>query len=115
MNILIFLALVVAIIIAVLLIRKYTSLEFVSHARLLFRAWSVWLGSIGTALGVFFATAAPDPIINEWNTLPPDLKSALPVNLVQYVSYLLIALGIISQFIRQKRLVEKKQQMETRP
>ncbi|WP_313752420.1 DUF7940 domain-containing protein [Mixta calida] len=114
MSILIFLCVVFAVIVAVLLIRKYTSVEFVGHARLLFRAWSVWLSGIGTALGVYLASA-PDAIITAWNMLPPDLKSMLPVNIAQYVSYLLVALGIVSQFIRQKRLVEKKQQLDKQP
>ncbi|UQY45053.1 hypothetical protein [Mixta hanseatica] len=114
MSILIFIGVVASVIVAALLIRKYTSVEFVSHARLLFRAWSVWLGGIGTALGVYLASA-PDAIITVWNMLPPDLKSMLPVNIAQYVSYLLIALGIVSQFIRQKRLVEKKQQLDAQP
>ena len=113
MSILIFIC-VVAVIVVVLLIRKYTSVEFVSHARLLFRAWSVWLSGIGAALGVYLASA-PDAIISAWNMLPPDLKSMLPVNIAQYVSYLLVALGIVSQFIRQKRLVEKKQQLDKQP
>lgn len=47
--------------------------------------------------------------------LPPDLKSMLPVNIAQYVSYLLVALGIVAQFIRQKRLSEKKQQLDKQP
>lgn len=114
MSILIFICVMVVIVVAVLLIRKYTSVEFVSHARLLFRAWSVWLGGIGTALGVYLASA-PDAIINAWNMLPPDLKSMLPVNIAQYVSYLLVALGIVAQFIRQKRLNEKKQQLDKQP
>ncbi|QNU44372.1 hypothetical protein IDH70_04905 [Mixta calida] len=111
MSILIFIGVVAVIVATVLLIRKYTSVEFVSHARLLFRAWSVWLGGIGTALGVYLASA-PDAIITVWNMLPPDLKSMLPVNIAQYVSYLLVALGIVAQFIRQKRLNEKKQQLD---
>lgn len=114
MSFLIFIAVVLAIIVGLLLIRKYTSVEFVSHAKLLFRTWSVWLSGIGTALGVYLASA-PDAIITAWNMLPPDLKSMLPVNIAQYVSYLLVVLGIVSQFIRQKHLAEKKQQMEQKP
>lgn len=114
MSVLIFLCVVAAVIVVVLFIRKYTSVEFVSHARLLFRAWSVWLSGIGAALGVYLASA-PEAIITAWNMLPPDLKSMLPVNIAQYVSYLLVALGIIAQFIRQKRLNEKKQQLDNHP
>lgn len=114
MSILIFICVVTVIVAAMLIIRRYTSVEFVSHARLLFRAWSVWLSGIGTALGVYLASA-PDAIITAWNMLPPDLKSMLPVNIAQYVSYLLVALGIVAQFIRQKRLNEKKQQLDKQP
>ncbi|AUY25507.1 DUF7940 domain-containing protein [Mixta calida] len=114
MSILIFICVVAVIIVALLLIRKYTSVEFVSHARLLFRAWSVWLSGIGAALGVYLASA-PDAIITAWNMLPPDLKAMLPVNIAQYVSYLLVALGIVAQFIRQKRLSEKKEQLDKQP
>lgn len=114
MSILIFVCVVVVIITVVLTIRRYTSVEFVSHARLLFRAWSVWLTGVGTALGVYLASA-PDAIITAWNMLPPDLKSMLPVNIAQYVSYLLVALGIVAQFIRQKHLAREKQKLDTQP
>ncbi|AIX74676.1 hypothetical protein C3374_14175 [Pantoea sp. PSNIH4] len=114
MSMLIFICVVVVIITAVLIIRRYTSVEFVSHARLLFRAWSVWLSGIGAALGVYLMSA-PDAIITAWNMLPPDLKSMLPVNIAQYVSYLLVVLGIVAQFVRQKRLSEKKEQLDKQP
>lgn len=114
MSILIFICVVAVIVVSVLLIRKYTSVEFVSHARLLFRAWSVWLSGIGAALGVYLMSA-PDAIITAWNMLPPDLKSMLPANIAQYVSYLLVVLGIVAQFVRQKRLNEKKQQLDKQP
>lgn len=100
---LIFIVIIFLVIGAVLLIRKNTSLEFVGHAKLLFKAWSVWLSGVGTLLGVYLASA-PDTLISVWRMLPDDMKAALPVNVAQYVSYLLIALGVISQFIRQKSL-----------
>lgn len=102
---------VVAAIIVLLLIRKYTSLEFVSHAKLLFKAWSVWLSSAGTLLGIYLLDA-PDALLGVWRILPDDLKSVLPVNFSQYLSYVLIALGVIAQFIRQKKLLVQKNQME---
>lgn len=111
---LIFLAIVLIAVAAILIIHKYSSVEFVAHARLLFNAWSVWLTGAGTLLGVYLASA-PDAIISAWNMLPPDLKSMLPVNIAQYVSYFIVALGVISQFIRQRSLAEKKQQMDAQP
>lgn len=98
-----FLVVVAVIIIAALLAWRFTSVEFVDHARHLFKAWSVWLTSVGTLLGVWLVSA-PDNLITAWNLLPSDLKSSLPVNFAQYVSYTLIALGVVSQFIRQKNL-----------
>lgn len=111
MRFLIFGAIILAIVIIVLLIRKYTTVEFVAHARLLWKAWSVWLSTAGAALGVFLLQA-PDALLGAWNMLPPDLKGILPVNIAQYVSYLLIALGIIAQFVRQKKLVRQKEELE---
>lgn len=104
---------VLAAVIALLLIRKYTSLEFVSHAKLLFKAWSVWLSSAGTLLGLYLLDA-PDALLGVWRILPEDLKSVLPVNFSQYLSYVLIALGVISQFIRQNKLLVQKNKMERR-
>lgn len=98
-----FLSTVAVIVVLVLLIWRFSSIEFVAHARLLFKAWSVWLTTIGTFLGVWLASA-PDNLIAIWNMLPADIKSQLPVNFAQYVSYTLIALGVASQFIRQKNL-----------
>lgn len=114
MNVIAFLAMVIAMIAIVLLVRKYSSVEFVAHARLLFRTWSVWLTGFGTLLGVYLASA-PDAIITAWNMLPPDLKAMLPVNIAQYVSYFIVALGVIAQFIRQRSLAEKRQQMDAQP
>lgn len=113
MNIIYTLLIVLSSVLVVLLIRKYTSVEFVSHAKLLFKAWSVWLSSVGALLGVYLLQA-PDALLGAWHMLPDELKTMLPVNFSQYVSYALIGLGVISQFIRQRKLVEQKQQMEVK-
>lgn len=102
---------VVGIVIVLFIVRKYTKLEFVEDARLLWKTWSVWLTGAGAALGVYLASA-PDALIHVWMMLPPDLKSALPVNVAQYISYALIALGVISQFIRQPKLAEQGKELE---
>lgn len=114
MNVIAFLSVVIVVIAIVLLFRKYSSVEFVSHAKLLFRTWSVWLTGVGTLLGVYLASA-PDAIISAWSMLPPDLKAMLPVNIAQYVSYFIVALGVIAQFIRQKKLNRQREKMEHQP
>ena len=106
-----FLAFVVGIVIVLFIIHKYTRLEFVAHAKLLWKTWSVWLIGAGTALGVYLA-AAPDALVQVWLMLPPDLKAQLPVNVAQYISYALIALGVISKFIRQPKLDEQRKELE---
>ena len=114
MNFAIWLLIVVAIIIALLLIRKYTSVEFVSHARLLFKAWSVWLASIGSMLSAW-VQSFPQSSLDAWNVLPPDVKALLPQNYLGLIGAFMVAMGVIAQFVRQKKLNEQKQQMGEQP
>ncbi|NIY47286.1 hypothetical protein [Cedecea colo] len=114
MTFITWLVIVLIAILAVLLIRKYSSLEFVAHAKLLFKAWSVWLASIGSALSAW-VQSFPDAAMNGWNMLPPDIKSFLPQNYLGFIGAFMVAMAVISQFVRQKRLVEKKQQLDTQP
>lgn len=114
MTFLIFLLIVLALVVVVLLIRKYSSVEFVAHARLLFKAWSVWLASIGSMLSAW-VQSFPDAAMNAWQALPPDIKSFLPQNYLGLIGAFMVAMAVMSQFVRQKRLVEKKQQMESQP
>lgn len=109
-----FFAFVLGIVIVVFIARKYTRLEFVAHAKLLWKTWSVWLIGAGTALGVYLA-AAPDALVQAWLMLPADLKAMLPVNVAQYISYALIALGVISRFIRQPKLDQQRKELEQKP
>ena len=114
MKFIIFLAVVLVVIIGVLLIRKYSSVEFVSHAKLLFKAWSVWLASLGSALSAW-VQSFPDAALNGWNMLLPDIKSFLPQNYLGMIGAFMVAMAVISQFVRQKKLVARKEQMETQP
>lgn len=109
-----FLLFVAAAILLAVIARKFTPVEWVSHARLLFKAWSVWLTSIGTVIGVWLASA-PDNLVAIWSMLPPDIKQSLPVNFAQYISYALIALGVVSQFIRQKNLKREADNVRNNP
>lgn len=106
-----FLAFVVGIVIVLFIVHKYTRLQFVAHAKLLWKTWSVWLVGAGTVLGVYLASA-PDALVQAWLMLPPDLKALLPVNVAQYISYALIALGVISKFIRQPKLDQQRKELE---
>lgn len=109
-----FAAFIVGAVIVLFILQKYTKLEFVAYAKLLWKAWSVWLSGIGAVLGVYL-TSAPDTLIHVWLMLPPDLKAVLPVNVAQYISYAMIALGVVSQFIRQPKLEQQRKEMEQKP
>lgn len=106
-----FLTFVVGIVAVLFIVRKYTSVEFVAHAKLLWKAWSVWLTGVGVAMGVYLASS-PDALVQAWLMLPPDLKAMLPVNVAQYISYAIIALGVISRFIKQPKLDQQRKEME---
>ncbi len=59
MKMIIFALLVLVAVLVLLLLRKYTRLEFVGHASLLLKTWSVKLGAIGALVGVW-AQSFPD-------------------------------------------------------
>lgn len=105
---------IIAAIIALLLIRKYTSVEFVDHARLLWKTWSVWLGSVGAAIGVILLQF-PDAALNAWNALPPDLKSYIPPHILSYISPALMGLAVVAQYVRQSKLKSRADALRTDP
>lgn len=111
MNFLIWLLIVVAIIIALLLIRKYTSVEFVAHARLLFKAWSVWLGVISATI-TGYMMQFPNAALDAWNSLPPDLKGFIPPTLLGYISPTLMVLAVLAQYVRQGKLKQQADQIK---
>ena len=63
-------------VLVLLLLRKYTQLEFVGHARLLLKTWSVRLGAAGALVGVW-AQSFPDAALHAWAMLPTDIKNIL--------------------------------------
>lgn len=65
MKMIIFALLVVVAVLVLLLLRKYTRLEFVGHASLLLKTWSVKLGAIGALVGVW-AQSFPDAALHAW-------------------------------------------------
>ncbi|QZA70441.1 hypothetical protein AH03_28 [Erwinia phage AH03] len=93
----------VAVIVCLLLLRKYGKLEFVSHAKLLWKTWSIWLGTAATAFSGYLAFF-PDAIREAWNSVPPDMKGYLPSNVLMYIGAIMMGLAVVSQFIRQRKL-----------
>ncbi|PLR20402.1 hypothetical protein PZBJ_20335 [Pantoea endophytica] len=111
MTFLVWILIIFAMIIALLLIRKYTSLEFVAHAKLLFKAWSVWLASLGSMLSAW-VQSFPTAALDAWSSLPPDVKDMLPHNYLGMIGAFMVAMGVIAQFIRQNKLLASKERME---
>lgn len=111
MRWLMFLVAVLTAIIILLLLQRFTTLQFVSHARLLFKTWSVWLASLGSMLSAW-AQSFPSAAVDAWNVLPEDVKSILPHNYLGLVGAFMVAMGVIAQFVRQKNLLNAKEQSE---
>ncbi|WP_411813740.1 DUF7940 domain-containing protein [Erwinia tracheiphila] len=101
-------------VIVLLLVRKYTSLEFVAHTRLLFRTWSVWLASVGAAIGAT-VQSFPDTALHAWAVLPPDIKGILPPNILSFISPTLVVLAVLAQYVRQPKLKDQRDQLEQQP
>jgi Ca2+/Na+ antiporter len=113
MKFIFFLAVVLVAIVALLLIRKYSSLEFVSHAKLLFKTWSVWLASVGSAITAW-VQSFPDDALNAWNALPTDVKSIIPQNYLGMIGAFMVAMAVMAQFVRQNRLAEQRAAIESK-
>ncbi|MCX3310805.1 hypothetical protein ORN12_17645 [Pantoea vagans] len=111
MRWLMFLVAVLTAIIILLLLQRFTTLQFVSHARLLFRTWSVWLASLGSMLSAW-AQSFPSAAVDAWSVLPEDVKAILPHNYLGLVGAFMVAMGVIAQFVRQKNLLNAKEQAE---
>jgi len=111
LKLLIFVTAVLAVIVVVMVMQRFTTLEFVKHARLLFKTWSVWLASLGSMLsgGV---QSFPSAALDAWNSMPPDVKAILPHNYLGLIGAFMVAMGVIAQFVRQKGLNQQKTAME---
>lgn len=111
MKLIIFFLLALVAVLTLLLLRKYARLEFVGHARLLLRTWSVRLGTAGVLVGVW-AQSFPDAALHAWAMLPPDIKNILPPNIVAMISPALVVLAVLSQYVRQPALKDKADEMK---
>ncbi|HBY4213538.1 TPA: hypothetical protein MIU05_05190 [Klebsiella pneumoniae] len=88
MKMIIFALLVLVAVLVLLLLRKYTRLEFVAHASLLLKTWSVKLGAIGALVGMW-AQSFPDAALHAWAMLP-----------------------VLSQYVRQPALKAKAEELK---
>ncbi|WP_034915643.1 hypothetical protein [Erwinia sp. 9145] len=79
-------------------------IEMVAHAHLLSRTWSVWLASIGSAMGAW-AQSFPSSAITAWTGLPEDVKTVLPQHYLGFIASFMVAMAVIAQFVRQKKLL----------
>ena len=114
MRWMVFVIAVLAAVIVMLLLQRFTTLEFVKHARLLFKTWSVWLASLGSMLSAW-AQSFPSSALDAWNALPQDIKDILPHNYLGLIGAFMVAMGVLAQFVRQKNLIEQRKTLEEKP
>lgn len=86
-----------------LLVVKKSNLNLVSHAAVLHKTWSMRLNAIAFSIGGWLVMF-PDAALHAWNLLPADIKSELPENTMQIISYVLIGASMLSQYVKQTRL-----------
>jgi len=107
MKFTLFILLVAMLALAVLLFVHCGKVVVVNHARLLFKTWSVWLASAGSALSAW-VQSFPDSELSAWSTLPEDVKSWLPHNFLGMIGAFMVAMAVMAQFIRQKNLSKQR-------
>lgn len=105
---------VLAAVVLLLIIRKYTSLEFVQHARLIWRMWSVRLAALAAAIQAI-AADTPQSLIDAWNSLPPDVKGVISPDTMHYLSSALMVASFLSQLVRQQKLKARADEMRGNP
>ncbi|WP_338556644.1 hypothetical protein [Erwinia sp. E_sp_B04_7] len=108
MKFILFLLLVLAAILLIWWVKRHGKIELVSHFRLLFKTWSVWLASAGSAVGAW-VQSFPDSAMNAWTALPGDVKTYIPQHYLGLIASFMVALAVMAQFIRQKTLTTKAQ------
>ena len=65
--------------------------------------WSVRLQVAGMAI-LAFVQEFPDVISQSWLVLPTDIRATLPENLIQWLGYACLALGIFARIVLQTKL-----------
>ena len=106
MKFTLFIGLVTLLVLVVWLFAHFGKVVVVSHARLLFKTWSLWLASAGSVLSAW-VQSFPDAAIEAWGSLPQEMKACIPPNFLGMVGALLVAMAVMAQFIRQKKLAQQ--------
>jgi hypothetical protein len=105
MKMIIFALLALVAVLVLLLLRKYTRLEFVGHARLLLKTWSVrWeLRRAGWCMGAVISGCCAACL----GDAAAGYQKYSAANIVAMISPALVVLAILSQYVRQPKLKEK--------
>lgn len=111
MKFAIYLCSILLAIVLLMLISRHSRIEFVHHANLLFRTWSVWLASLGSALSAW-VQSFPDAAMRAWQQLPPEVKAIIPQNYLGMIGAFMVAMAVIAQFVRQNSLAEQRQKLD---
>jgi hypothetical protein len=78
-------------------------MRLIPQWRLFWKFWSVRISTFGVLVGGYFLEF-PQHAIDIWNALPVDFKAVVPPKFVQWASYAIIAIGILSRGIHQPKL-----------
>ncbi len=76
---------------------------FVADCRSIWKRWSVRF-HVAAVLVFSYLTAVPDAITHTWNALPDDIKGAVSPQALKWGAVGLIALGVVSTFVKQRNL-----------
>ncbi len=98
MKMIIFALLVLVAVLVLLLLRKYTRLEFVGHARLLLKTWSVKLGGLSARWLAYGRSRFRMLRCTPGRCFRRTLKNILPPNIVALISPALVVLAVLSQY-----------------
>jgi hypothetical protein len=106
MKMIIFALLALVAVLVLLLLRKYTRLEFVGHARLLLKTWSVRLGAAGALVGVWaIISGCSSSCLGD---AAAGYQRYSAANIVAMISPALVVLAILSQYVRQPKLKDSR-------
>ena len=87
-------------------IRDWIDKHIVSTWRFLWRKWSLRLNTIGLTI-LSYAYIDPVTTLYIWSMMPQDVRDVLPQDMLMHLGFALVALSILSQFVRQPKLEAK--------
>ena len=78
-------------------------MKLVDNWRTWHKRWSVWLGTLGTAI-VSLLVAWPDAAIKAWAILPAELRAAIPSKYMPLIGVAVFVVSMLAQLVQQKKL-----------